>query len=134
MLSKIKHILILVLTTGLIGINIFYFYVYRQNKKVEEARSIEPGYQFLEFRPYLENIKTIGYITQKSLERESNDGIYLQAQYFLAPTIIKQGEWPGTYNIIDSEDINFLIEQFRATNSRRIANNLYGQALIKRKE
>jgi hypothetical protein len=48
----------------------------------------EPGYQFKSFEKYLSGVHEIGFLTDKTMSPEDNDGIFLQAQYALAPTIL----------------------------------------------
>lgn len=124
--------LIIILALALIPVNIFYYSVFIYRKMVMKVAWIEPGYQFHHFQKFIQGEKTIGYITDKTLSREKNDGAYLQAQYYLAPVVVDSSSFDYRYNIVDSENIPFLVRTFKNLNSKRIANNKYGQALIKR--
>jgi len=93
----------------------------------------EPGYQFNNFRPKLKGIRSVGYITNKDMSRENNDGAFLQAQYFLAPTVLRLDEVDEDLNILDYWETTFIIYQMRALKSKRIASNNYGQALVQKR-
>lgn len=117
----------------LIGLNIFYLFIFARQKYVNRLEWLEPGSQFEMFLPHLEGVQEIGYLTDKNFTREHNDGIYLQSQYFLAPRLVKEGDHGDRFNIIDSENIDFIRNAFFTTQSERLANNAYGQALMKRR-
>lgn len=124
--------LILIFSTGLIILNAFYLFIFTCQKYVNRMDWVEPGYQFHMFLPHLDNITELGYITDKTLTREVNDGIYLQSQYFLAPRLIKEGYHADQFNILDTDNPDFIRKTYLATKSQRVANNVYGQALIKK--
>ena len=121
----------------LIFFNLFHIGVYSVKKYYENQRLpvyLEPGTQFEKFKPFLKDIKTAGYITNKAITREDNDGILLQAQYFLAPTILELQSKEHLFSIIDSEDPKFIIQTIRSLNAMRMTNNEYGQALLLKRQ
>jgi hypothetical protein len=129
---RLKNIFLL-FTAGLIGLNSFYLFVFIRQKQAHHLEWLEPGYQFHTFAPHLEGESELGYITDKTITREVNDGVYLQAQYFLAPLLVKEGYHRDRFNIIDSENVVFIRKAFLSTKSERVGNNAYGQALMRRR-
>ncbi len=62
---------------------------------------IEPGTQFVHFKPYLTDVRELGYLTNKDMSEEKNDGFFLQAQYMLAPTVLRLNETEHSLIILD---------------------------------
>ncbi len=121
----------------LIIYNIFHAGVYCIKKYHENLNLpvyLEPGTQFETFKPFLKNEKRAGYLTSKAITREDNDGILLQAQYFLAPTILELQDDSHLFSIIDSEDPPYIVKTIKTLNAMRTTNNEYGQALLLRRK
>ncbi len=126
--------LILALTCGLLIHNIISLYIsVMAHVASGYSTYYEPGYQFLTFKPKLAGIERVGYLTSKDMSREKNDGIFLQAQYFLAPTILELNRPNPVFNIVDFPDYTILPMVLRKINARPVAHNDYGQALTQRK-
>ena len=115
-----------------LGTNMFYLFVYGMRQHIHPVDWVEPGDQFRDFRPHLKGQKSVGYLTSKMQKRDNNDGFFLQAQYYLAPVIVQLNDPDNEYNILDSEDMNYIRFVFANTNSKKITNNSYGQALIRK--
>ncbi|MCA9399365.1 MAG: hypothetical protein KC618_06425 [Candidatus Omnitrophica bacterium] len=127
------HSLLSLICLLLVANNIKYVFVFIMSRqKVLNEVYFEPGYQFHTFLPHLKGVEKAGYVTDLSINRESNDGAYLQAQYYLAPTILELEDINYPYFIIDSKNTDFIIRTIKETKARRLANNEYGQALMKR--
>jgi len=139
MSKNLKHFLnfnslIIALTVIFIVSNAFFLTVFILRKYSENlGEYLEPGSQFSSFKKELVGIKRAGYLTDKDMSRKNNDGFFLQAQYYLAPTILELNKVNDEFNIIDSLDLTFIISTMRSLNSKRVANNEFGQALIKRR-
>lgn len=122
--------LIIVLALLLCGYNLFYLGIYAGQKYRDKTVYLEPGSQFETFAPHLVGVEKIGYLTDKDLSREKNDGTYLQAQYYLAPVVIDPKK-THQYNIIDATNMAYIVQTLRETRGKRLTYNSYGQALIK---
>lgn len=72
-------------------------------------------------------------MTEKDLSREGNDGVYLQAQYFLAPAIVELTH-DKQFVILDiGLDPMQIVIAMQRLNGKRLVSTEYGQALILRK-
>jgi len=101
----IVNILILLLTIFLIGHSSFYLFIYIIQKLNDPKPTfVEPGYQFANFITELRGVKTAGFLTNKKLSREHNDGEFLQAQYLFAPTLLELHQTDHRYIIMDYTD------------------------------
>ena len=119
----------------LIAVNLFFTGVYIRTKiHYPYPFYYEPGYQFNKFKSKLKGVKEIGYLTNKDLSREKNDGIFLQAQYFLAPTILKMNDPNHVLNILDYSNQVFLFYQIKSLHAIPLVDDLYGQVLILRQK
>jgi len=92
----------------------------------------EPGSQYISFVDNLVGVPRVGYLTNKDISPEKNDGFFLQAQYYLAPTIIDLQRPKHEFFIIDSLDMRFILATLKAFRASRITNTEYGQCLYKR--
>ena len=127
-----KHTLILFLAGAIVASNIFHLTVMIYRNYWNEPLHLEPGSQFARFKPYLQHTPKIGYITDKGTSRETNDGTFLQAQYFLAPTIIERNAIHHPFIMIDSTNKPYILRMVTILNAKGVAHNPYGQALLKR--
>jgi hypothetical protein len=87
------------------------------------------GIQFADFIPLLKGETKIGYITNKDLSSESNDGQFLQAQYALAPIVLDLNGKSNKFNIIDCTDQRSIMYALQQTNSIPVKLNQYGKIL-----
>ena len=124
---------IVVLGIFLVLINVFFTFVYCKNKfNYHMPYYYEPGYQFLRFKEHLSGAKEIGYLTNKDISPGKNDGIFLQAQYFLAPTILKLNDPAHELNILDYSSQIFVFYMIKKMKAAVVVDNPYGQALIRK--
>lgn len=129
-----RNTICLSLAILLCGINIFYLTVFVMSKMHDPAAvNLEPGSQFADFRNALKDIDRVGYLTNKNTGRTNNDGIYLQAQNFLAPTVLGLNEPGDVYNILDFSHSSIAIYKIKELQAELVTETLYGQALVKRK-
>ena len=139
MIKKIKKFitrrtLIVLFTCAIIPINVFFLFVHTMSLLRKNEVILEPGSQFENFKKPLQGVKYVGYLTSKDTSEEDNDGAFLQAQYYLAPTIIELQNNSHQYQILDSENLLYIVYMMKTLKAVRITNNEYGQALIKKRE
>ncbi len=69
-------------------------------------RLLEPGSNFADFKAHLNKVQRVGFLTDKDMSPEANDGIFLAAQCQLAPTALDLDNSDHVLIIIDPQ--NFL--------------------------
>ncbi|MCA9404786.1 MAG: hypothetical protein KC897_13435 [Candidatus Omnitrophica bacterium] len=79
----------------------FLFANYMVKSRMRGIPVIEPGTQFVQFKPYLTDVRELGYLTNKDMSEEKNDGFFLQAQYMLAPTVLRLNDTEHKMLILD---------------------------------
>lgn len=122
-------------TVYMIGMTCFYLLAnYKVKSRDKDVKIIEPGTQFEPFIAKLEGITQVGYLTNKDMSEEKNDGTFLQAQYMLAPTILKLNEEHPKLNVLDYTSPVYTVFTLRSLRSAPIASSPYGQVLAERKE
>jgi hypothetical protein len=127
------HTLILSSAFLLILFNLFYLSVHIVSKWRTPIDLREPGFQFQSFQAKLKGVQTVGYLTNKNMDWENHDGFFQQAQYALAPTLVKLNEPQHTFLILDYTNPMFTIFKLKELNYQRIAENDYGQILAEKK-
>ena len=125
----LTHKLILASLLGLISYNFIHLTIHDFVQKDQTLVPLEPGIQFAEFKTHLKNVREIGFISDQSTQ----DEFFYQAQYYLAPTVLKYDDSHYEFNIIDSINIPFILKNIVDTKSIRLLSTEYGQALIRRK-
>ncbi|MFA5059569.1 MAG: hypothetical protein WC676_02980 [Candidatus Omnitrophota bacterium] len=65
----------------------------------------EPGFEFARFKKYLKNERIIGFLTDKDMSSERNDGQFLSAQFALAPTVLDLNGLSHQFFIIDATNL-----------------------------
>ncbi|MCA9408939.1 MAG: hypothetical protein KC733_09635 [Candidatus Omnitrophica bacterium] len=111
----------------------FYFYAHLQIKFKEKiSYHYEPGAQFEEFIPYLKGIKKAGFLTNKGMGAEDNDGHYLQAQYLLAPTILDLNNSNYKLNLLDYTNQIYIFYMLKNLKAKPIKDNIWGKVLTQR--
>jgi len=125
-----KQSIILTLSILLIISNTFFLGVNTISRYTKNVIPFEPGFQFFHIKEKLGQLKQIGYLTNKDMTREHNDGIYLQAQYFLAPTILDLNNSKYRLLIMDYPNKTFLVYMLRKLRYVPMSENGYGQVLV----
>ena len=92
-------------------------------------RSSEPGLQYSDFKESLSGVKEAGFVTNKDLSSEKNDGEFLMAQYILAPTVLDLNASRHKYNILDCTSEKHILFALKNLNARPIKINKYGKIL-----
>lgn len=91
-----------VATVILCGITSFFLFAnFMVKSRMRGIPVIEPGTQFVQFKPYLTDVRELGYLTNKDMSEEKNDGFFLQAQYMLAPTALRLNETDHQLIVLD---------------------------------
>ena len=97
--------------------------------KKENKYSYEPGLQFADFKDALKNIRQAGFVTNKDLSSENNDGQFLMAQYILAPTVLELNASNNKYNILDCTSETRILYALRSLGATPLKINKYGKIL-----
>ncbi|VAX37608.1 hypothetical protein MNBD_UNCLBAC01-1634 [hydrothermal vent metagenome] len=125
---------IIFLSIGLIGYSGFFLFVYIMSQVIgQKEPPLEPGSQFAHFAEHLEGQTHIGFLTDKDMSAENNDGFFSQTQYILAPVIVELNVPKHEYSVVDYTNYKHLLYTMRLLKAKRIAHNEYGQALVQRK-
>ncbi len=112
----------------------FYLFVYTMSQIMHRHEEIlEPGSQFATFKKYLKGQKSIGFLTDKDMSPEHNNGFFSQTQYILAPIVVNLNNPENQFNILDYSKMDDIIYSIYALKSVRLTSNEYGQALIRRR-
>jgi hypothetical protein len=126
--------LILILTVPFLIIHIVgavrFLFVREQTKSYFDH---DVDIAFKDFQPILKNVPIAGYITNKPMASENNDGHFLMAQYTLAPTVLALNDPQYEYSIIDCTDKTSIMYALQQTQSTPIALNPYGKILAVKK-
>ena len=127
--------IIIILGFTLFLTNVFFDFVYCKDKwNYHMPYNYEPGYQFVKFKERLTGVREIGYLTNKDFSPGKNDGIYLQAQYFLAPVLLKLNDANHSFNILDYSSQIFVFYMIKTLKADILVDNPYAQVLIRKKE
>ncbi len=81
------------------------FFLIKVTAKAAVKNRFEPpfvaGYKFFDFVPRLSGVERAGFLTDKTMSPEKNDGEFLGAQYMLAPVILDLNNTHHRYLILD---------------------------------
>ena len=125
--------LILFASACILGVNGFYLYAHTQTRLHSEDFSfVEHGWQFADFRDKLKGISTIGFLTNKDMSPEKNDGEFLQAQYILAPTVLELNNKTHSLQLMDYTDQIFVFYMLKELNAVVIHDNGFNKVLCKK--
>lgn len=131
LIKKIYSCIPILLSLIIVGINLFYMGVHTSlaYKKSKSVPYYEPGAQFYDFRDQLKGVKKMGYLTNKDLSPEKNDGNFLQAQYIFAPTILDLNNSNYRFNLLDYSNQIYVFYKIKELNPIRYVDNEYGLVL-----
>jgi hypothetical protein len=108
-------------------INILAPIIYRR----ENIIYYEPGHQFADLREKLENTRSVGFITDKDMSSENNDGQFLRAQFMLAPLILDLNNHRHPWLILDCTNTFKAFFIMKEINARLVYINPYGIILAR---
>jgi hypothetical protein len=103
--------------------------VVMQIKTGNKRYSTEPGLQYTDFKEALSGVRNAGFVTNKNLSSEKNDGEFLMAQSILAPTVLHLNASKYKYNVLDCTSKEHLLFALKSLNAQPVAINKYGKVL-----
>lgn len=121
---------ILALSSIILICNVFLLLtgIFSHLKKDNKYRH-EPGLQFADFKDALKGIRQAGFVTNKELSSENNDGQFLMAQYMLAPTVLELNASNNKYNILDCTSETHIVYALKSLGAAPLKINKYGKML-----
>lgn len=96
-----------------------------------KAFYVNPGREFSDFQKALQDIEHVGFLTNKDMSSERNDGQFLAAQYILAPTILNLGCLERLI-ILDYTNPELAMKKITEINAVPVYTNPYGKILAQR--
>ncbi|OGX08946.1 MAG: hypothetical protein A2Z88_07585 [Omnitrophica WOR_2 bacterium GWA2_47_8] len=97
---SISLVFFLILVQLIYLLNLFVIFEKGKTSPVQE-----PGYEFTELKLKLKDTGRVGFITDKDMSPEGNDGKFLEAQYILAPMVLELGNSANRFTIVDSSNL-----------------------------
>ena len=104
--------------------------VLAQNKS---QKPIEPGYEFTDLKEKIFLLKRIGFLTNKDMSSERNDGQFLAAQYVLAPVVLDLDNPHYPFVILDYTGLIPAFDEMEAIGANPIYVNEYSKVLAKKR-
>ena len=92
----------------------------------------EPGYEFADLKNRLKGIKRIGFLTNKDMSSERNDGQFLAAQYILAPTILDFDSQNYKLFVIDATGLIPAFDIMQSVGAEPLYVNRYSKILAEK--
>lgn len=109
--------------------------LYKKIAKLNETLPFTlPGREFNDFQQPLDGITKAGFLTDKDMSPEKNDGMFLKAQYALAPLVLELGNAQHTYLILDYQNYLSALEAMQRYDAVPLAMNSYGKILAQRRQ
>ena len=119
---------------ALLLVNIYYLFINIMIIRTTPSPAAkDPASPFAAFQKPLAGVKEVGYLTNKDMSEEHNDGLYLMGQYALAPTVLRLNDVNATYNILDYTKPVYAVFTLRKLNAVPVATSPYGLMLIKKR-
>ena len=100
--------------------------------QLRNSPSLEPGFQFSGLKKDLVDLRTVGYLTEKNISSENNDGQFMLAQYMLAPTVLDLNNPNHRYAILDCTRPETAAQLIKSLNGRVVSMTPFGKILIER--
>ena len=88
-----------------------------------------PGLEYLDFRPFLNQTTQAGFLTDKPMNPENNDGQFLAAQYILAPTRLELNNPQNSMFLIDATSLPAAMRMLKDVHASPVYVNPYGKVL-----
>ena len=93
----------------------------------------EPGFEFAGFKEKLSGLKRVGFLTNKDMSPERNDGQFLGAQYMLAPVVLDLGNPRYRWVILDCTSLIPAFDMMQEIKAAPIDVNEHSKVLAERK-
>ncbi len=118
----------------LLAINMFFVGVNTlvQIQKLHKP-IIAPGFPYADLKEKLRKVKHVGYLTNKDMSPEHNDGEFLRAQNMLAPTILDFNNADHPWTILNYTHESFVLYTLDKIGAVPIYANRYGKVLAVKK-
>jgi len=100
---------------------------------LRRIKFLEPGHEHLDFKDFLGGAKEIGFLTDKDMSAEKNDGQFLKAQYALAPLLLDLNNPNHEFLIIDPTSIFSALEINQDLKADFVHVNGFNKILAQRK-
>lgn len=98
---------------------------------IKQSPVLEPGIEFKEFQDDLNKVKKAGFLTDKDMSPEKNDGQFLAAQYILSPTVLDLNNPNHTFAVLDYTNTEIAHKKIKSLGAIVIAVSPYGKILVK---
>ena len=123
----------LLLTALITAFNFFSLIeIYLDTLNKPLSRPPEPGYEFADLKNKLKGVKRVGFLTNKDMSSERNDGQFLAAQYMLAPTILDCDSQEYRLFVIDATALIPAFDIMQSIGAEPIYVNRYSKILAER--
>ena len=96
-------------------------------RKVNAAGLREPGMEFAGFKKHLVGKTVVGFLTDKNMSPENNDGQFLKAQYALAPVVLDLGESRHRFLVLDCSNILTAFDLLQQLNAEPVEVNPFNK-------
>ncbi len=93
----------------------------------------EPGHEFADLKPFLKDVQETGFITDKDMSPERNDGMFLKAQYALAPVVLRLNETDTRFLVLDPHNVLSGMAMINEIGADLVHMNKYNKALAEQK-
>ena len=133
--KNILNTVTIFLISALITLNLFFLVKgIAQQLTGPEQIMLEPGFAYLEIRDRLKGIEKIGFLTNKNMTSEGNDGDFLMAQYMLAPTALDLNNPDHELSVLVYTDLMYLQYALKDLNASPVYWNKYGIVLAQKNQ
>ena len=91
-----------------------------------------PGYEFQDLRQKLPAVRRAGFLTDKDMSPERNDGQFLAAQFIFAPAVLDLNNPHHEFLILDYTSLPAALDAMKKNDIRTLYINGYGKILGRR--
>ena len=123
---------IIILTVGFILVNGFYSFVFIMTRYTKGIPDWEPGQQYADFKDKLDGVKTIGFLTNRTVRPEKGSEEFLQAQYMLAPVVLDLGGKEHEFTLLDFTEDVFIFYTLKKIQANPFHDNAYNKVLARK--
>lgn len=135
-MKKVLNIFLLILIIILLALNIRT--TYQETAKIIKIKKLIPyqdiGGQYLALREFIKNERSVGYLTNKDLKEAKANANFSQAQYILAPTILRINETNHRYLILNYTHPELALKKLAELKATPLKANNFGIILAERKQ
>ena len=99
----------------------------------QSRKNYEPGMEFADFKEKLSGVKRVGFLTNKDMSPERNDGQFLAAQGTLAPIILDLNNPNHSWIILDCIHLIPAYLKMKEIDATPVYTNKFGKILAHKK-